>query len=259
MDMNEQSQNLLRHHWLGWIVMLAFASVLSPINIRIVIAQDLPPVVVAPADPGTPPTPPEAPAVPVVVTTESAPAALPEPVSPTAAPVEPVAEAVAEVAPVQEPAVPATPSEVSSDSDIGKLLPTESTRPESITNESEIKTAETQPSHKAASETVRTLSVEPGLRSMLPDDRPAWVAAPPDLSSSQHFLYVGSLPTRLQSEADAALDAPLVAAVRNYIDQEVIKEVGASSTMPVTAEFIRRNLIDSPAGYECELLAGQEP
>ena len=94
---------------------------------------------------------------------------------------------------------------------------------------------------------------------MLPENRPAWVGAAPDFSSAQHYLYVGSLPTQDPNKVDKALDEPLVAAVRNYIDQEVINQLGAADAMPLTAEFIRKNLIDNPEGFECELATGQEP
>ena len=237
MDMNDKAQHRLRHYWLGWIAMLAFASVLSPINIRIVIAQDAPEVVVAPADPGEPPAPPQAPTTPEVAI-----AAPTYALAETATPIDLPSET-----PLQTPEVPATPSEVSSDADIGKLIPSDEPQPEPISSE--------QP--KADPDSVRTLSVEPGLRPILPADRPAWVGAAPDYTSAQHHLYVGSLPTSDESDADEALDEPLIAAVRNYIDQEVVNEHGASSRMPIDAEFIRRNLIDDPSGYMCELATSQ--
>ena len=240
--MNKQSQ--LRH-WLGWIAMLAFASVLSPINIHIVIAQDAPEIVVAPADPGQPPAPPQAPATPEVaadVPTVAAVEAVSTPID-----VPPVDVPVPSEVPIQTPDIPVTQSEVSSDTDLGKLIPSDEPQAEPVAN--------IQP--KADPDSVRTLSVEPGLRPILPADRPAWVGAAPDYSSAQHYLYVGSLPTTDESEADEALDAPLIAAVRNYIDQEVVNELGAASNMPIDAQFIRRNLIDDPSGHMCELSTSQ--
>jgi hypothetical protein len=202
MDMNEQSQHSLRHNCLGWIALLSLAAVLSPVSIHVVIAQDAPQFVVAPADPGDPPAPPPA---------------------------------------------PATPSEVNSEAEIGQLLPNDQ--------------AVTEPAGggqlPADPDSVRTLSVEPGVRPMLPADRPAWVGAPPDYATPQHYLYVGSLPTTDERDADEALDEPLIAAVRNYIDQEVVNEPGAAFRMPVDAAFIRRNLIDDPSGYVCELATSQ--
>lgn len=251
--MNDQSPNRPRLDWLSWIAMFAFASILSPTNIHVVIAQDAPAIVVAPADPGVPPSPPQAQAA--------------------AAPAEASAETPAQAAGTQEtgtqetgtqaaepvPAeasaqnsgqaaeLPATPSEVSTDIEIGKLLPTDGPL------------VEATPSKPAVEESVRTLSVEPGSRPMLPENRPAWVGAESDFTSDQHYLYVGSLPTLKPSQADKALDEPLVAAVRNYIDQEIVNQIGAASAMPVSAGFIRKNLIDNPEGYECELTTGQEP
>ena len=247
--MHTQSQNRIRHQWLGWIALLAFASVLSPINIHIVIAQETPEIVVAPADPGEPPAPPQAPAADAPANTEPA-SATPTPVETISPPAEvPSTEPAPAAAPAQipdvpVPDVPATPSEVSSDNEIGKLLP----KDEPV---AEVKAP--------VNESVRTLSVEPGSRTMLPEDRPAWVGAAPDFSSSQHYLYVESLPTQEPNKVDEALDAPLIAAVRNYIDQEVINQLGAADAMPLTAEFIRKNLIDNPEGFECELATGQEP
>jgi len=245
--MNDQSQYRLRHYWLGWIAMLAFVSVLSPINIHFVIAQDLPGVVIAPADPGEPPAPPQAPTTPEVATE----VATATPAEATSPPTDvPTADVpVLAVVPVQTPDLPITPSEVTSDTDIGTLIPIDEPSAESVASK---KT-------KADPENVRTLSVEPGVRPMLPKDRPAWVGASPDFTSDQHFLYVGSLPTTNRSEADEALDEPLIAAVRDYIDQAVVNQLGAANSMPVTAEFIRRNLIDNPEGYECELTTGQDP
>ncbi len=254
--MNKQFQNHRGHHWLGWIALLAFASVLSPINIRIVIAQEAPEIVVAPADAGQPPAPPQSPASPEVPTEVPAEAAV-EVVS-SSANVPPVEVPPADVppadvpvpieTPLQTPEVPAAPSEVSSDADIGKLIPNDEAQAEPNAEQ-----------YKVGPDSVRTLSVEPGLRPILPADRPAWVGSAPDYTSAQHHLYVGSLPTSDESDADEALDAPLIAAVRNYIDQEVVNEHSASSRMPIDAEFIRRNLIDDPSGYMCELSTGQGP
>jgi len=245
--MNDQSQYRLRHYWLGWIAMLAFVSVLSPINIHFVIAQDLPGVVIAPADPGQPTASTQAPATPAVATEVAI--EVPTATTSTPADVPPVVEPVSAVAPVPTPDVPVTPSEVTSDTDIGTLIPIDEPLAESVASK------KTKPDP----ESVRTLSVEPGVRPMLPEDRPAWVGASSDFTSAQHFLYVGSLPTSNRSEADEALDEPLIAAVRNYIDQEVVNQFGSANSMPVTAEFIRRNLIDNPEGFECELTTGQDP
>ena len=239
--MNEQPQHPPRHKWLGWIALLAFASVLSPVNIHIVIAQDAPEIVIAPADPGEPPTPPKTLGPPAPATPTIAPEATTENASTLV-----VAPTPAETA-AQIPDVPVAPSEVSSETEIGKLIPNDEPLTASIVSALP----------KADPESVRTLSVEPGVRPMLPADRPAWVGASPDYTSPQHRLHVGSLPTTDARDADEALDEPLIAAVRNYIDQEVVNQLGASSKMPIDAAFIRRNLIDDPSGYVCELTTSQ--
>lgn len=237
--MNKHSQHLPRHNWLGWIALLAFASLFSPINIHIVIAQDAPEIVVVPADPGEPPAPPTTLETPAPAAPTFAPEATAEHGSTLVVGPTPAATAA------QIPNVPVASSEVSSEAEIGKLIPNH-----------ELHTAPSE-APKADPESVRTLSVEPGVRPMLPADRPAWVGASPDYSSPQHRLYIGSLPTTDERDADEALDEPLMATVRNYIDQEVVNQVGASFKMPVDAAFIRRNLIDDPAGYVCELTTSQ--
>jgi hypothetical protein len=251
--MNSKTQNRVHHHWLGWVTLFAFAALLSPINIQIVIAQETPEFAIAPADPGSPPIPPQAPVEPSVqespvqepAAQEPAPSAVPAtPVEPSPPVEAPAVEPAPASAPAETSDVSITSSEITSDTDFGRLLPKEGA------------TVEATPSDN---EKVRTLSVEPSTRPLLPENRPAWVGAEPDFTTTQHYLYVGSLPTQEQLEVDDALDEPLVAAVRNYIDQEVVNQLGAADSMPVTAEFIRRNLIDNLAGYECELTTGQEP
>lgn len=256
--MNEQTLHRLRHLWLGWIAMLAFASVLTPIHVHIVIAQDAPEIVIAPADPGEPPTPPQTPAEAVLETAKvqadlpsvSEPAldqpVIDEPV--IAEPVidKPAIETLADETAIQTPDVPNTPSEISSEAEIDKLIPTGESQAESVTSEQ----------RQSDLNSVRTLSIEPGVR-MLPEDRPAWVGAAPDYSAAIHHLYVGSLPTSSQSDIDESLDAPLVEAVRTYIDQEVVNERNASINMPIDAKFIRRNLIDEPSGFVCEISTSQ--
>src|SRR4051812_45378179 len=107
-------QHQLRHYWLGWIAMLAIASVLSPINIHIVIAQDLPEIVIVSADLGQPPTPPEAAATPQAPAAPVAPASVP-----TATLAEssgaPIVEPAPALVPLQTPDVPVIPSEVSTE------------------------------------------------------------------------------------------------------------------------------------------------
>jgi len=48
----------------------------------------------------------------------------------------------------------------------------------------------------------RQLSVAPSHQAMLPADRPAWVGAAPDVSTTQHRLFVGSFPTAFVEQVD---------------------------------------------------------
>jgi hypothetical protein len=137
-------------------------------------------------------------------------------------------------------------SEISTDAELAEIV-----SPEGGTGITEKRATEV--------ETVRNLSVEPGARSLLPDDRPKWVGAPPDLSANQHYLYVGSIPTSNLAQVDAALNEALVAAVSSYIEEEVVLHLGAAATMPIDSDFIRKNLIDDPDGYVAELSTSDGP
>ena len=231
-------------NYFGWVALLTFASLVAPIQVRIVVAQQTNELSVAAADPGEPPTPPATPTPPVSSDPEVESEKTSEATSTAASDV--TNEVAVEVA-----------SEVTSDAELGSLSVSASsladTKPQAVE-----KSASKEKSAPAA-DSVRTLSVEPGVRPILPEDRPAWVGASPDFSSEQHHLYVGSLPTSDESDADEALNEPLLAAVRNYIDQEVINEHAAAFQMPVDADFIRKNLIDDPNGYVCELSTSQGP
>ena len=243
-------------NYFGWVALLTVASIVAPIQVRIVVAQQTNELSVAAADPGEPPTPPATatppksadPKVESENQTETTGAVSSEKTSEaTSTPANDVTkEVTSEVA-----------SEVTSDAELDSLSITASSLAETKTQAVE-KSASKEKSAPAA-DTVRTLSVEPGVRPILPEDRPAWVGASPDYSSEQHRLYVGSLPTSDESDADEALNEPLLAAIRNYIDQEVINEHAAAFQMPVDGDFIRKNLIDDPKGYVCELSTSQGP
>ena len=99
---------------------------------------------------------------------------------------------------------------------------------------------------------VRELSIEPVLekRPMLPADRPAWVGAPNDTSERIHRLYVASFTakTAAEVEADEMLDEPIVAAVQRYLNETLFPN-DESLPLPVTAEFVRHNLLDKSTSY----------
>ena len=221
--MNQQNEARSQPNLLGVLALLACLAC-APKSINIVIAQELPPMVVEPSAPGEPPAPAKR-----DTATDSLPPATIEEALP------------------QD--VSASTSEVSSEAELNAILSEEPSAP--------VEVPQDEPA--VAVDEVRTLSVEPGNQLLLPEDRPAWVGAPPDYTTSQHRFSVGSLPTLDAEDADSALDEPLVAAVSNYIEQEVIQQPWTVGQIPIDAEFIRRNLIDNPKGYECELATSQGP
>ena len=111
--------------------------------------------------------------------------------------------------------------------------------------------------------------VEPGTAALLPDDAPAWVTAPPDFSSSTHRFVVGSHASDDRDEVDRSLDPALVAAVQEYILEQVIQDsrerprarFGALRGIRahVDADYIRKNLIDDPEGYVGQLNVASTP
>lgn len=103
------------------------------------------------------------------------------------------------------------------------------------------------------------LSVEPGTQPLLPADRPAWIGADPDYSGEVHRLYVGSTAVTDPEEVDPALDVPLLAALRNYLDDQVLNSLGAADGLNLNEAFIRRNLIPDPEGVVLKLNTSGEP
>lgn len=243
--MNELAKDQRPAPWFGFFALAALAMLLSPLNVRIVIAQDVTEIVVLAADPGEPPAP-------KIVPQESLPAAkVVEPISQTSSS-QTSSETSQTNSEVTSGVASEATSEITSETELSEL-----TANSSPVADAQAAAKPAVPEQTQTPESVRTLSVEPGIKPILPDDRPAWVGASSDFSSAQHYLYIGSLPTVEENEADEALDEPLLAAVRNYIDQEVVNEQGASTQMPVDVDYIRKNLIDEPRGYLCELSTSQ--
>ncbi|MCA9132282.1 MAG: hypothetical protein KDA45_03980, partial [Planctomycetales bacterium] len=116
------------------------------------------------------------------------------------------------------------------------------------------------PAESGRGEAVRELSLPPGRAPLLPADRPAWVGAPPDYTTSVHRLVVGSLVTQDAQQADALLDEPLESAVLEYVDEVLFPQSRASAALrsKVSAAYIRKNLIDHPQGYVARMNAGSE-
>lgn len=136
-----------------------------------------------------------------------------------------------------------------------------------VTAETEFNSVDASPqaaaSQAAASqaETVRTLSVEPQTRPLLPANSPAWITAAPDCSAAIHRIPVGSLPTTRADETEGGLDEPLLAALYDYVDTQVVQQPGASEKLhsQLSVNYIRRNLIEDPAGFTAELTTSNGP
>ncbi len=99
------------------------------------------------------------------------------------------------------------------------------------------------------------LSIEPGSQPMLPPDAPAWIGAMPDFSQEQHHLYIGGQIAESENEAAELIDEPLLAAVCDYVERQVLEHPGATRLMKhkLTTDFVWKNLIDSSEGYLVEL------
>ncbi len=123
-----------------------------------------------------------------------------------------------------------------------------------VTSESGLPLLSTSAS-QTGDDSPQELSVEPGTQPLLPADRPAWIGAVPDFTSDIHRIHVGSSITRNPDEADSLLDVPLVEALRDYVDMQVLDRSGAALDLQrkLTADYVRKNLIDDPSGYVVEL------
>lgn len=106
---------------------------------------------------------------------------------------------------------------------------------------------------------VRTLSVEPSSVPLLPADRPAWIGSPPDLTSKQHRVFVGSSPESSVESAEQSLDASMEAALKDYVNLHVLMKKGAAEILPLTADYARKNLLEDSEGYLAELKTSQGP
>lgn len=137
----------------------------------------------------------------------------------------------------------------------------ETSQPAEVNSEAELEPPESEIDGGKLPPTNETveLSVEPGTQPLLPADRPAWIGADPDYSGEVHRLYVGSTAVTDPEEVDTALDVPLLAALRNYLDDQVLNSLGAADGLNLNEAFIRRNLIPDPEGVVLKLNTSGEP
>ena len=105
------------------------------------------------------------------------------------------------------------------------------------------------------------LSVEPRTSQLLPSDAPAWVGSLPDLTGDVHRLFVGGHIAESAGEAAEGLDAPLVAAVNQYIDTHLLKRERAARALAgrITDDYVWKNLVDERAGYTARLNTPGQP
>jgi hypothetical protein len=91
--------------------------------------------------------------------------------------------------------------------------------------------------------------------SLLPVDRPSWVAMPDDLSSDVHRISVSSEPESSIEAARATLDQSLVDQVRGYIDRyhPTKGKAVASQLGQLNADWIKKNLAVNAPEYEAIL------
>ena len=99
------------------------------------------------------------------------------------------------------------------------------------------------------------LSIEPATLDLLPEDAPAWVGRLPDLSQDVHRLFVGGQIAESENEAAAGLDAPLIRAVRKYVEEDLLRDSGTSQALAekITSDYVWLNLIDHRSGYVAKL------
>lgn len=120
-------------------------------------------------------------------------------------------------------------------------------------------TAQSDPAAKKDPVEVHPLSVEP-TRPLLPRDRPEWISAQPDYQSDVHQFVVASIPTSVQSEVEANLDAALAENVRAYLNEMFSQLAGAGVELDrLPTNFVRTNLIDESKSYLAQLDTASGP
>lgn len=105
------------------------------------------------------------------------------------------------------------------------------------------------------------LSVEPRTAPLMPDDAPAWVGSLPNLTDDVHRLFVGGQIAETESEAAHGLDAALVMAVRQYVEEDLLRSArtGTALSEKLTADYVWKNLIDQQSGYVAKLNTPGQP
>lgn len=105
------------------------------------------------------------------------------------------------------------------------------------------------------------LSVEPRTLPLLPDDAPAWVGSLPNLTDDVHRLFVGGQIAETESEAAQGLDTALVMAVRQYVEEDLLRSAGTGAALSekLTADYVWKNLIDHQSGYVAKLNTAGQP
>ncbi|GAB5402512.1 MAG: hypothetical protein Aurels2KO_07430 [Aureliella sp.] len=144
-------------------------------------------------------------------------------------------------------------SEVEGDDDM--QMPDIDTASDVLASEIDVDSVNETPTGEA-----RELSVAPGGDPLLPEEAPQWVGATPRLDAGTHTLVVSSMATVKRARVDAELDMPLCKTVMDYVQNDLI--AGSSDVdlrHYVTADYIRKNLIDQPEGYVAEIATSNGP
>lgn len=112
-----------------------------------------------------------------------------------------------------------------------------------------------------AAESPKELSVEPGNDPLQPKSQaPKWIAATPQLDRDTHTLVVASMASSKRSRVEQELDMPLCRTVIDYVNNDLADDdTSVDLSRYVTANFIRKNLIDAPEGYIEEISTSKGP
>lgn len=107
----------------------------------------------------------------------------------------------------------------------------------------------------------KELSVEPGNDPLQPKSlAPKWIAATPQLDGETHTLVVASMASSKRVRVEKELDMPLCRTVIDYVNNDLADgDTTVDLSRYVTADFIRKNLIDVPEGYVEEISTSKGP
>ncbi|MCA9125624.1 MAG: hypothetical protein KDB22_01000 [Planctomycetales bacterium] len=241
--------NASRKPWMAWLAVLAIVLSMSPLSIEVVIAQNSDTATSDTASSDTATSETQLSSTQPTQVDQSWEIDLPSPGN----------------APLAVPDAAEFQSEVGDDSDFdvagsaaeGAALPGKLGAPEAATFQSHAET----PKQNQPADSVRTLSVNPSRKPLLPEDHPRWITEAPDFKSPIHRFVVASIPTIDPDGVDESLEEPMIAKLYEYVDEHVAHSPNASQLMrdKLTVGYIWKNLIDDSVGYTAELNTSEGP